>query len=246
MEDTVNKLVITPEAVYDYESDFGTGLMPKYDIKAEVELYITNMQSCGRLIFDRYFHVKYLDERTDKELMLFVYMGERIRTMQLWDLKGICESCAWTEELEDDGAIRNWLNTKFDEGDKTDWVLDYRLYQTKQKKLQELANNENYGEDYNKMVKELLKNYKLNKARIAVGSKDDVELIGLIDKLNFLDKCIDTLDDEAMELINIIYIQGVSLRKAGIKLGYCKTGLAYKRDRAIALLDMLFKERYAQ
>ena len=95
-----------------------------------------------------------------------------------------------------------------------------------------------------KMVKELLKDYKVNKARIAVANKDDKKISKLIRKIKFLDKCIETLDVETKEIIEDLYIQEVSLRKACVKFGYSKSGIAYKRDKTIELLEILFKEKY--
>lgn len=243
MNSIIHKLVMTNEAVCDYES-ISTGIMPIKDIKAEVELYIENMQSSSRLVWDKYFRVKYYDEDADKELMLFIYKRQRLRLMQYWEVSGICESRDWNQDLEDDGLIRNWLNTKIDSKDTIDWVLDFRLKQKRKTEMLNQTENEKYGEDYMQMVKDLLKNYKLNKARVAVADKDDVKAIELADKMDHLAKCISALDDEARELINDIYIKGMSLSKVGHKYGFSKAGIQYRRNRAIEALEMIFAERY--
>jgi len=206
--------------------------LPKADIRHQLELYINNMQSSGRLLYDNYFRAKYYDEQIDEELMLFIYRGKRFKLIQTWEVRGICESKYWTDDLEYEGGVRDWLKCKLDTDDETDWVLDYRLQETNKKA------SDSKSEDEYKMVKELLKNYKINKARIAVSNKNDVA--SLLEKMVFLDKCIDTLDKEAKYIITNIYIKGVSLKNTGDKYGYSKAGVQYKRDRAIKILEMLF------
>lgn len=242
-ETVINKVVITDEAIFDYEEiTFGLP-MPKADIKSESETYMENMQKSSRLLCGYYFRAKYYDEAIDKMLMLFFYKGIKLGSMQMWKLSGICEADDWTREAEEVGQIRVWLNSRLVPEDKGDWVWDLRLWQEKQKAMTELSENEYYGEDYGKMVKELLKNYKLNKTKIAVGL-DSTDSVGLVDRMTFLDICIANLDDEERELLTDIYIKGMSLSRTGKKYGYVKSAISKKRDRAVGIIEILFRERY--
>lgn len=122
METVINKVLITAEARFDYESEFGSPL-PTADIKRETEEYI----SVKTVRFDGYyFRVKYYDEVIERMLMLFFYKGERFGCMQMWELSGICPAEDWSEELEEDGQIRRWLKTKVNPKEKGDWVIDLR------------------------------------------------------------------------------------------------------------------------
>lgn len=241
MSKIIYKVKITEEAEFDYEDAFGEDApIPKYDLKAEVEEYIRNQKLSGRLWYDYYVRVRYYDETHDEMLLVFLYMGRKNACMQEYDLCGLCRESEWSQELEDDGAIRSWLLTKFDTIEKTDWVWDYRIWL----KEQEKAQNENYGEDYKTMVKELLKNYKLNKMRVSVGDKADPAIAELDDKVDFLDKCVASMDEDAQDVINAVYIEGLSLNRAGKRFGYSKPGMQKKVNRLIAILEMLFSERY--
>lgn len=231
-ETVINKVVITAEAEFDYESEFGKRL-PKINIKRETEEYID-----GRLsrFSGYYFRVKYLDETTDRMLMLFVYKGVVFGSMQLWEIRGICPAEDWTAELEEDGQIREWLETTINPTEETDWVWDLRLKEERRKK--ELA--EEFGEEVKSdmpEIKELLKNYKLNQAKIAVGESQELKA-----DMARLDKCIAELDGEAKVIINLLYVQGQSLRKVGNTLGYCKSVIDRKKDRALGILEILYAE----
>ena len=199
-EAVINKVVITAEAEFDYESEFGQRL-PKNEIKQETELYISGSLS---RFSGYYFRIKYLDEATDRMLMLFVYKGVVFGSMQLWEIRGICPAEDWTEELEEDGQIREWLDSKINPTEETDWVWGLRLKEARRKK--ELA--EEFGEEVESdmpEIKELLKNYKLNKARIAVGESEEVKAIKA--DMEYLDKCIDQLDDDALAVVTLLYKQ---------------------------------------
>lgn len=98
-ETVINKVIITAEAEFDYESEFGLRL-PKKEIKQETEEYIGCRLS---RFYGYYFRAKYYDEITDRMLMLFVYKGEVFGSMQIWEIRGICSAEDWTKELEDDG-----------------------------------------------------------------------------------------------------------------------------------------------
>lgn len=134
----INKVVITEEAKFDYEEVVARQPIPKTTIKNECELYIDNLQKGGRLLYGYYFRAKYYDENSDKMLMLFFYKGERFGKMQTWELSGICEAADWTDDLEDDGLIRNWLKVKIEDLlQEDDWVIGFRIWQMEQQTLQE-------------------------------------------------------------------------------------------------------------
>ena len=231
-EAVINKVVITAEAEFDYESEFGLRL-PKLDIKRETEEYISGSLS---RFSGYYFRIKYLDEATDRMLMLFVYKGVVLGCMQLWEIRGICPAEDWTVELEEDGQIREWLNTKINPTEETDWVWDLRLREERRKK--EIA--EEFGEEEESSmpeIKEMLKNYKLNQAKIAVGESQELKA-----DMARLDKCIAELDGEANAIITLLYVQGQSLRKVGNTLGYCKSVIDRKKDRAVEILAILYAE----
>lgn len=235
-ETVINKVVITAEAEFDYESEFG-GQLPKNEIKQETEEYIDGHLS---RFSGYYFRVKYLDEMTDRMLMLFVYKGDVFGSMQLWEIRGLCPAESWTPELEDDGQIREWLNSKLDQPEEIDWVWDLRLREARRKK--ELA--EEFGEEVESempKIKELLKNYKLNRARVAVGETEEIR--ELKSDMDFLDKCIDQLDDEALAVVTLLYKQGLSMSAVGKRLGYSKGGIQKKNNRAIEMLEILFADK---
>lgn len=122
----INKVVFTAEAKSDYEDNMCLGILPRKAIKREMEEYLAGIESAGRLIDCRYFRIKYFDEETDKMLMLFYYKGETLGNMCMWKLSGICLSEDWNQELEDDGLIRNWLNTRIEDiHEEEDWVKRY-------------------------------------------------------------------------------------------------------------------------
>lgn len=232
----INKVVITAEAEFDYACEFN-GELPKKEIKQETEEYINGRPS---LLWGYYFRVKFLDESTDRMLMLFVYKHEVFGSMQLWEIRGICPAECWTPDLEESGQVREWLNTKLEPTDERDWVWDLRIKEVLRKK--ELM--EEYGEKEKGdmlAIKELLKNYNLNKTRVAVGNSKEVEVIKA--DMAFLTKCIEQLDGEAKAIITLLYIQGLSIRKVGDRLGYSKSAIDKKKNRALAILEILFADR---
>jgi hypothetical protein len=83
-------------------------------LKRELEEYIDNMNRAGLLSREHYFRYRYYDDTLDRMLMLFLYRDRKDGIMQNWRLQGICLAEDWSEEAEDDGRIRNWLNTPLD------------------------------------------------------------------------------------------------------------------------------------
>ena len=126
----INKIVITDEARFDYESLFGLPI-PRADMKGECEKYIDNIsgQNIGY-----YIRAKYYDETIDEMLMLFFYKGKDISKMQMWELAGICRADDWSEEMEEDGIIRHWLKSSFTPREETDWVWDLRVREEQRQK----------------------------------------------------------------------------------------------------------------
>lgn len=235
-EIVINKTVVTDEARFDYDCLFGQPI-PKADIKRETEEYMENR--IGR-INGFYFRAKYYDETTDEMLMLFFYKGKRFGKMQLWNLAGICRADDWTCELEDEGQIKAWLNSSLTPTETTDWVWDLRIREAEQRRLIE----EEYGKDGNDTmaaIQDLLKNYKLNKAKATVGGT--VESKRLKEDMAFLDVCIAALDDEAQAIIRGLYIEGQSMNKIAKRFGYCKSAIFYKKSRALSMLEILFAAR---
>lgn len=235
-ETVINKVVITAEAEFDYESEFGCRL-PKKEIKQETEEYIGSRLS---RFYGYYFRAKYYDEATDRMLMLFVYKGEVFGSMQMWEIRGICSVEDWSKELEDDGQVRVWLKSKLETAEETDWVWDLRVREAIRQK--EIA--EEYGEAVESdmpQIKELLENYKINKAKIAVGNGK--EITELKADMEFLDRCIDQLDEEARAIITLLYVQGQSMSRVGRRFGYCKSAVHKKRNRALQILEILFGSR---
>ena len=236
--DTINKVVITEEAEFDYESLVELPL-PKTDIKSEAETYIDYLQE-DRKLNGYYFRVKYYDEQSEQMLMLFIYKGERFGKMQTWKVEGICFANDWSEELEECGQVRFWLKSSINPQETGDWVWDLRIKEEKRRREME----EYEGVKTVSMVKELLKGYKLNKSKISIGVETP-EVQDLKEKMEFLDVCIEQLDEEEKAIITEHFIKGKSLAVVGKKFGYAKTGCQYKRDRAVAILEILFQQKYA-
>ena len=236
MEIVIDKILITEEAKSDYIDTVGYEL-PSKDIKSEVEAYIELLKSSRRFTSGRYFHVNYLDEDADKTVKLFFYKGETIGRMQMWNLAGVCLAEDWNEQIEESGQIRLWLNTSLNPKEETDWVWDLRVREEQKKRLNEFYE---WDREIKTMVKELLKNYKLNKTKIKMGTADSE----LKKKMEFLDKCISSIDDLEREIIVGYYINGKSLTEVGKRFGYVKSAISTKRDRAVQMIEILFQDSF--
>ncbi|MEG1805284.1 MAG: hypothetical protein RR327_02710 [Clostridia bacterium] len=137
----INKVSITAEAKFDYCDCVEDCKMPTTSLRNELESYINYMQQSGKLCHCNYFHATYFDETTSKTLMLFVYKGERFGNMQLWKLVGVSDAVDYSKALDDDGIIRNWLNSKVENlTEQGDWVTEFRVWQTEQQQLQKESN----------------------------------------------------------------------------------------------------------
>jgi len=104
--------------------------LDKRKLKAETEEYINRMNGGGRLLYENYFRCKWYDEQTGLMLMLFLYRAAKMSVMQYWDLKGICPADDWTEDAEEDGLIRVWIESPITNLNcEYDWVEEMRLRQ---------------------------------------------------------------------------------------------------------------------
>ena len=127
MAEVIHKLNITPEAAFDLSECLNLQGFDRRALKAETEEYISYMAASGRLLWRGYFRCDYIDGGSDRRLKLFVYKGMSVGLMQYWDLMGVCEAEDWTEEAEDDGLIRVWLETKIEDlPDEEDWAVRVR------------------------------------------------------------------------------------------------------------------------
>lgn len=239
MGKVIHKAVITAEAQFDYEETAIGGRMPKAAIKSEIEEYVANMYSAGLLRYDGYFRAKYLDEDSGKMLMLFLYRGQRFGVMQTWKLKGVCLAEDWNEDLEYDGQIRAWLNSKLNPEDKSDWVWDLRVWEREQKLLME---EDKHG--YMAEIKDLLKNYNSYKVMAAVGNKENPRTAELAEKMEFLDKCIENLDESDAEIIRNKFVRKLSFKQITQNGYVSKSTLQRKIARIVAFLEACFAENF--
>ena len=146
--EVIHKLNITAEASLDIKECLGEAVFDKRKIKAEVEEYIQNMSR--RLPWWDYFRADYEDDNTER-LKLFIYKGIRIGLMQYWDLKGVCLAKDWSEEMEDEGHIRSWINTKIEDiPEEEDWVVRFRVWQV-------IRNTDKTS--YDKFIEEVLNDF---------------------------------------------------------------------------------------
>ena len=114
-EKIINVISITPEAFYDYKKGLllGTLNQNQKHLKKDVADYIKLRKDV--LGHKHYFRCKYLDEKNNVMLMLFIYRGNKLLNMQYWLLSGICLEDDWDEDFEDKGLIRLWLKTKIED-----------------------------------------------------------------------------------------------------------------------------------
>ena len=126
--EVINKITITAEAVFDLTKTLCLSKLDRRKLKHEVEKYIDFLNSDGRLLWQNYFRCKYQDEDEGGMLMLFLYRGKKNSLMQHWDLKGVCLESDWSEDDEEDGKIRAWIETKIEDlPDEDDWAVKARI-----------------------------------------------------------------------------------------------------------------------
>lgn len=162
-ESTVFHIVrITPEVRVDY-SVINVEKLPSdalQDIKKEVEDYITyNIKAQNK----HYFKLKYLDEFLNKELYVFIKKRMRLLNMQNWELVGVCECQDWNEELEENGRIRVWIDTKIENLPKKekDWVVEMLVAKIidKMEEIYDIGGREFYIEAREIIARELSRQY---------------------------------------------------------------------------------------
>jgi hypothetical protein len=134
MEWVIHKLNISAEAVFDISDILGIREFDMRTLKSEVEEYIIRQAKVGCLPWWGYFRVDYIDEDSGRQLKLFISKAVRLGLMQYWELRGVCAAADWSEDLEDDGTIRCWLNSKVVDLPKGDWVLE-QIIRTEADKL---------------------------------------------------------------------------------------------------------------
>lgn len=125
--EVINKLNIAPEARFDVFESIGFDAFDWKALKKETEEYIGHMTASGRLPWWGYFRCNYIDENSGVRLKLFVYLGIKIGPMQYWELKGVCEAAEWSQDAEDDGLVKAWLETKIENlPEAEDWAVRIR------------------------------------------------------------------------------------------------------------------------
>lgn len=115
MAEVIHKLNITAEAVFDLTECLGLTRFDKQTLKRETEEYITRQERTECIPWWDYFRCDYIDEDSGWRLKLFIYKRARLGLMQYWDLAGVCLAEEWTQEAEDDGLIRVWLQSKVED-----------------------------------------------------------------------------------------------------------------------------------
>lgn len=126
--EAVHKINITDEAKFDVGECVGLEAFDWRTFKSETEEYIAHLSRANLIPWWGCFQAEYVDEDSGKRLKLFFYKGQTFGLMQTWDLKGVCEADGWTQDAEDDGQIRAWINTKLkDIPDEDDWVIRARV-----------------------------------------------------------------------------------------------------------------------
>jgi hypothetical protein len=125
------KIRITAEARFDVLECLRLEAFDWRTLKAETEEYIASQSEANRIPWWGCFRADYLDEGSGRRLKLFFYRSktETNAFMTVWDLKGVCGVSEWTEDAEDDGQIRAWLNTAVENiPEEDDWAVRARVH----------------------------------------------------------------------------------------------------------------------
>lgn len=103
----INKIMITNEARFDYEEIVckKKHSMPTNQYKYDIEEHFDNF-----FPIENYFSKKYYDEKIEILLLLFFRKGMKFGPIQTWVLVGICDSKDYSEDIEEKGLIKNWLD----------------------------------------------------------------------------------------------------------------------------------------
>lgn len=128
----LHRLVLTEEAVCDYGCLFNmdinavlpNGLTIWQDIKYDCETYISNHKA---LWYKHYFKLKEIDPYTNEFIYIFIKPERHEQFMFSWKVVGICRENDWSLEDEENGRIRNWIETSLNPKDEGDWVVEMRI-----------------------------------------------------------------------------------------------------------------------
>ena len=159
------KIKITYEAMFDYadlfnlfevkncESILPLGFNGKFQaMQKEVEEYL---QFNKKLQNKCYFKIKYLTIY-DKFVYLFIRKGVLEDKFQQWNIVGICFCEDWTEDAEEEGQIKAWLDTMVENPKvEPDWVVT--SYRFKIEDLLEAIWDESGREGYIRACDELVR-----------------------------------------------------------------------------------------
>jgi hypothetical protein len=127
MAEVIHKLNITPEARFDVFEGIGFDAFDFRTLKKETEEDIRHITVSGRPPWRGYFRCDYIDEDSGRRLKLFIYRGIKIGPMQYWELSGVCEAADWSQDAEDDGLVRVWIDGKIEDlPDGEDWAVRLR------------------------------------------------------------------------------------------------------------------------
>lgn len=141
MDLSAHKVSITDEAKFDYENNISPDFAYiQRELKEELEFYLYHNK---KLWYKRYIRLRYYDKQSDQDLMLFLRESQQFLSMKVWQLVGICKLEDWSQELEDRGAIKAWLDTSLTPPkDEIDWVEDLRFRQAEEERQRRLDEKE--------------------------------------------------------------------------------------------------------
>lgn len=127
---------ITYEAMFDYaylfglfvddESTLPLGFNARFQtMQREVKEFL---QKNKKFWNKRYFKIKYLT-KYDEFVYLFVRLMEMDDTKRVWNVVGICFCDDWSDEWEDIGQIKVWLDSCVENvKNEPDWVVEHYKY----------------------------------------------------------------------------------------------------------------------
>lgn len=105
----IDKVTVTKGAVFDYEEIVCMKELDKISVKESVERLIGETDESKEEL-----RLRYRDESSGKDLMLFVRRGYKFGPMQMWILEGICEESDYDERMETNGIIKEWLEVEIE------------------------------------------------------------------------------------------------------------------------------------
>lgn len=107
----INKLTVKKGAIFDYE-----------EIVCKMECNVNLLRERTEEIITKLYdnvkedelRIKYHDEVSGEDLLLFVKRGYSFSVMQMWILEGICKECDYDERMETNGTIKEWLEVEIE------------------------------------------------------------------------------------------------------------------------------------